>query len=322
MTTRLRRATFQAIWSGVLLIAMAIGLPQTGLADPFLPARTGAVTDMADILTERDKRSLADWSRRVEQRTGTELVVVTLLSLQRQPIEVWGRALGNTWQIGGSTANGVILIVAPYDREVRIEIGDGVSSELTDAIADSIIQNVIIPKFREDRLASGTAAGVFAIADALEPGTYAAPSAPRAVSSQSPVAQEPAPSWQKPQVVGFAVLAIMVPFALMVIYIVFWSVRDLFMAKEPPEEQARQQQVDPAKDAAAQLVIDSVVNRLTGRRHSGILFGGARSFWSSAGSSGFSSPRRSSGSWGSGGRSSGSSSSRGGFGGRGSSGKW
>jgi len=313
-----------------LALAAAVLLPlRAAMADPVLPQRTGAVTDEADILSDADERSLTSWAAQTRQKSGTELVVVTLLSLQRQPIEVWGRALGNTWRIGGNSANGVILIVAPHDREVRIEIGDGVSNELTNSMADSIIQGVILPKFRNGRLAAGTAAGVFAIADALGPGTYAAPGAPQVERASSPITQdlEEGPSWKKPQTVGFAVIAIVILLGLILLSVVYRSVRDMVRGSAPSEDEILLDQEVRGPDAPVNY--DSVVIHSRASRHTGVKFGGVRSFWGSGGASGswgsrgssgsggFSGSRGSSRSWGSSGRSSG-----GGFGGRGSSGKW
>lgn len=312
----------------VLLVAMALFPLRVAMADPVLPKRIGAVTDEADILSDGDERSLTSWAEQTKQKSGTELVVVTLLSLQHQPIEVWGRALGRTWRVGGNSANGVILIVAPYDREVRIEIGDGVN-ELTNSMADSIIQGIILPKFRDRRLAAGTAAGVFAIADALTPGTYVAPSPPQVERAPRPNTQdlEEEPSWKKPQTVGFAVIVIVVFLGLMLLYVVYRTMRDMFSRSASSEGELLLDQEVRGPDAPVNY--NSVVTHSRTSRHTGVKFGGVRSFWGSSGatgsggsrrsggSGGFSGSRGSSGSWGSSGRSSG-----GGFGGRGSSGKW
>jgi uncharacterized protein len=278
-----------------------------------LPQRTGAVTDQADILADSDERSLSDWSRRTREKTGTELAVVTLVSLQRQPIEAWGRALGESWSVGGNTANGIILIVAPFDREVRIEVGDGVGSNFSDGVAASIIRNVMIPKFKEGRMAAGTAAGVFAIADAL---------APDVVTIEEPASNA---TWQMPPIVGLAVVAIAIPFLILLVASAYRVMRDAFS--------------DAAAHTGAMRDSDQRVERTM--REPSVLWGfddddrrsgptvgrspsifGSRSLggsWGSRGSSGAwsSGGGRSSGGFGGGGRSSGSSG-----GGRGSSGKW
>lgn len=314
----LGRSAAWTVWPALALIAAMLLPLRPATAEPVLPQRTGAVTDEADILSDGDERSLASWAAQARQAYGTELIVVTLLSMQRQPIEVWGRALGNTWRVGGSGANGVILIVAPYDREVRIEIGDGVSNELTNAVADSIIQGVILPRFRDGEFAAGTAVGVFAIADALAAGTYTAPSPPQA---------EQAPSWKKPQTIGFAVIAIVILVGLILLSVVYRNVRGMFRRSASSEDEILLDQ--EVRGPAGLANYDSVVTHSRASRHTGVKFGGARAVWGpggvsgsggsrgSGGSGGFSGARGASGSWGSGGRSSG-----GGYRGRGSSGKW
>lgn len=290
----------------LLLAAVALFPLRAAMADPVLPKRTGAVTDQADILSDGDERNLASWAGQIKQKSRTELVVVTLLSLQRQTIEAWGRALGRGWQVGGSAGNGIILIVAPHDREVRIEIGDGVDARFSDGVAASIIRNVIIPKFKDGKLAAGTAAGVYAIADALAP----------SVNPVQKVVQSA--SWAKPQIVGFATIAILVAFGLLALYAVYRAMRDMPSGTITPAEELQRGNLrsdDSLRDR------DRVVSRTDDdNRSSGIVFGsrGSSGFWSFGASSSSWGSRGSSGSWGSGGRSSG-----GGFGGgRGSSGKW
>ncbi len=301
-----------------LVLATAVLLPlRAAMAAPVLPQRTGAVTDEADILTDADERSLTNWAGQIKQKSGTELVVVTLLSLQRQTIETWGPALGRGWQVGGSNGNGIILIIAPNDREVRIEVGDGVSSRFSDGVAAAIIRNVIIPKFKEGKLAAGTAAGVYAIADALAPNTY---------SLERP-AQSAA--WAKPQFITIGVAAILIPFVLLIVYVIFRAMRDASNRVITPEEERQQRSFN---DVNALPDRDRVVQRDDDDRSSGTVFGGSRrssGFWSLGGGSSISwGSRGSSGSWGSSSRSSsgsfgGGRSSGGGFGGgRGSSGKW
>jgi uncharacterized membrane protein YgcG len=103
------------------------------------------------------RKSLAD----LEAKTTDQLVVVTLKSLQGTSIEEYGVELGRRWQIGQKEKNnGALLIVAPNERKVRIEVGYGLGGALTDAVSRLIIENAILPRFRAGDFAGGIARGV------------------------------------------------------------------------------------------------------------------------------------------------------------------
>lgn len=105
----------------------------------------------------------------MERTTSDQLVVVTLPSLEGRPIETWGLELGNGWGVGQDKLdNGVLLIVAPNDRKVRIEVGYGLEGLLTDARAKDIIDAQLLPSFRENDLVGGIQKGVDAIIKVLE----------------------------------------------------------------------------------------------------------------------------------------------------------
>lgn len=104
----------------------------------------------------------------LESKTADQLVVVTLPSLQGYEIEEFGYRLGRHWGIGqAGTNNGVLLIVAPNERKVRIEVGRGLEGDLPDAMAKLIIENAILPRFRAKDFPGGIAAGVRDITDVL-----------------------------------------------------------------------------------------------------------------------------------------------------------
>ncbi len=100
----------------------------------------------------------------LESSTGRQVVVATLPSLQGYEIEEYGYQLGRAWGIGQQGENnGALLIVAPKERKVRIEAGYGLEPVLTDALSALIIQNEILPAFREGQFERGIVAGVDAI---------------------------------------------------------------------------------------------------------------------------------------------------------------
>ncbi|HVO02690.1 MAG TPA: TPM domain-containing protein [Candidatus Cybelea sp.] len=144
-------------------------------ADPPIPALTGRVVDQAHIIDASTVASLNHELAGFEQSTGDQVVVVTLPDLKDYSIEQWGRALGNGWGIGQSGRNnGVLLIVAPADRRLRIEVGNGLQSRLPDSQANEIIQSEIIPRFKEGDMPRGIQYGVDAILASLR-GSYSPP---------------------------------------------------------------------------------------------------------------------------------------------------
>lgn len=140
-------------------------------ADFDFPKLTGRVVDEANILSADRRSELATELARHEKRTSNQIVVVTVKSLQGRTIEEYGYQLGRYWGIGQKGKNnGVLLIVAPAERKVRIEVGYGLEDKLTDALSKLIIEQVIIPKFRAGRMQDGIVAGAIRIADVLETG--------------------------------------------------------------------------------------------------------------------------------------------------------
>ena len=125
------------------------------------PTLSGRVVDEANILDESQRTALTQKLADLETKSTIQLVVVTLKSLQGTSIEDYGYQLGRNWQIGQKgTNNGVLLIVAPNERKVRIEVGYGLEGTLTDAISRLIIENSILPRFRANDFPGGISRGV------------------------------------------------------------------------------------------------------------------------------------------------------------------
>ncbi len=128
---------------------------------PNFPNLTGRVVDNANLLTAADETALTQQLAELEQKSSDQLVVVTLRSLQGYSIEDFGYQLGRHWGIGQKeTNNGVLLIVAPKERKVRIEVGYGLEPLMTDIMSTLIIHNAILPEFRRGNFVNGIKAGV------------------------------------------------------------------------------------------------------------------------------------------------------------------
>jgi len=138
------------------------------LAEPKLPALTGRIVDEAGLLSGQDYAALNEELAAIEKASSDQVVVVTLKSLQGYPIEAFGYQLGRSWGIGQKGKdNGILLIVAPNEHKVRIEVGYGLEPVMTDALSKLIIENAILPEFRRGDFPAGIRAGVRDIKDVL-----------------------------------------------------------------------------------------------------------------------------------------------------------
>jgi uncharacterized protein len=157
--------------AALLLALAAVLVFQAALAQraqPRFPALTGRIVDEAQLLSGADKAALERELAALEQKSTDQLVIYTARSLQGYEIEDFGYQLGRAWAIGQKDKNnGVILIVAPKERKVRIEVGRGLEPQLTDALTRLIIENAILPAFRRGDFAAGIKAGVHDIRDVL-----------------------------------------------------------------------------------------------------------------------------------------------------------
>jgi uncharacterized protein len=141
-----------------LLVLFAAAAAQAALD---FPALSGRVVDEAGILDAATREGLTQKLADLEAKTTNQLVVVTLKSLRGTAIEDYGYQLGRAWQIGQKDKNnGVLLILAPAERKVRIEVGYGLEGTLTDAVSRLIIANAIVPRFKANDMAGGITRGV------------------------------------------------------------------------------------------------------------------------------------------------------------------
>jgi len=125
------------------------------------PPLTGRVVDQANIISADTRSTITSKLAELEQKSGIQLVVATVSSLEGQEIEPYANQLFRTWQLGEkSKNNGVLLLVAPNERRVRIEVGYGLEGTLTDALSKVIITNAITPRFKAGDFSGGIARGV------------------------------------------------------------------------------------------------------------------------------------------------------------------
>ena len=152
----------------VVVLVVLLGGAAAMAAELQFPALSGRVVDGAGLLSASEKSRLEEMLAGQEAAAGDQVVVVTVKSLQGVTIEEFGYQLGRHWGIGQKDANnGVLLIVAPNERKLRIEVGYGLEGKLTDATAKIIIETEIVPAFKAGRLGEGISRGARAIINVL-----------------------------------------------------------------------------------------------------------------------------------------------------------
>jgi uncharacterized protein len=125
------------------------------------PPLSGRIVDQANVIPVDVRNAIEPKLIDLEAQSGIQLVVATVASLENQEIEPYANELFRTWRLGEKAKNnGVLLLVAPNQRRVRIEVGYGLEGTLTDALAKVIIANAITPRFKAGDFGGGISRGV------------------------------------------------------------------------------------------------------------------------------------------------------------------
>jgi len=144
--------------AAAFLVLLCLGV--AALAANF-PALTGRIVDQANVIPVETRTALEPKLADLEAKSGIQLVVATVTSLEGQELEPYANELFRTWKLGEKTKNnGVLLLVAPNERRVRIEVGYGLEGTLTDALSKVIITNAITPRFKAGDFGGGITRGV------------------------------------------------------------------------------------------------------------------------------------------------------------------
>jgi uncharacterized protein len=125
------------------------------------PALSGRIVDQANVIPAETQAAIEPKLADLEAKSGIQLVVATVASLEGEEIEPYANELFRTWKLGEKTKNnGVLLLVAPNEHKVRIEVGYGLEGTLTDALSEIIITNAIAPHFKTGDFGGGVSRGV------------------------------------------------------------------------------------------------------------------------------------------------------------------
>jgi uncharacterized protein len=157
------RSLAAAALSGLLLTAAPAG------AQTFPKLAGNPVVDQADIIPAAEEAALNTQLLELQQKTGHQLVVATVNSLDGNDIADYGYKLGREWQIGDKEKDdGVVFLIAPNERRMNISVGYGLEPVLTDALSGRIIRDVVTPKFKAGDMPGGIQDGVNAIAEQIQ----------------------------------------------------------------------------------------------------------------------------------------------------------
>ncbi len=150
-----------------LLIFLLFLTPKTAQSLDVPPLR-GHVNDYAGLLSPEMAQKIERFLTRFEQSDSTQIVVLTIASLQGEPLEEYSLRVAEHWGIGQKGKdNGALLLISRDDRKMRIEVGYGLEGRLTDLLSGRIIDQEIRPRFRQGDFDGGIAAGVTAMTEAV-----------------------------------------------------------------------------------------------------------------------------------------------------------
>jgi uncharacterized protein len=162
-------STRPSVWRRKRLIPRLVGLAALLAAFVFVnlalafafPPLTGRVVDSANIIPQPVSDRIAAKLASLEAKSGIQLVVATVKSLEGDDIEPYANALFRAWKLGEKqNNNGVLLLVAPNEHKARIEVGYGLEGTLTDALSKIIITNAMAPRFKAGDFGGGIERGV------------------------------------------------------------------------------------------------------------------------------------------------------------------
>ncbi len=159
-------ASMQVIKKLALLAGLLL-LPEIALSANY-PAPTGVVNDFAGIISSNARVQLTNIIEQFKNISANEIAVATVVSLENEPIENYAVGLFQAWGIGRKEKdNGLLLLVAPNERQIRIEVGYGLEGYINDALAGRIIRATIVPHFKAGDFSTGILNGIIGITEVI-----------------------------------------------------------------------------------------------------------------------------------------------------------
>lgn len=159
----LRRFTRNALFFAGLFLLLPLGAVALDV-----PPHSGYVNDLAEVISPATELKIERFLRNFEQSDSTQLVVLTIPSLEGEALDEYSLRVSEKWQIGQKGKdNGALLLIAKAEHQLRIEVGYGLEGKLTDLLAGRIVDLEITPYFKAGDFESGVIAGVTSMAEAV-----------------------------------------------------------------------------------------------------------------------------------------------------------
>jgi len=170
-----RRRTPRLLWVGPVALLLAASVVWGAKEVPFL---AGRVNDLAGLVQAPDRERLESKLADLERKTGAQVAILTVDSLDGDTIEDYAVRVFQTWKLGRKDVNdGVLFVVARQERKMRIEVGYGLESRLTDVRSRQILDDIVRPQFRAGNFGAGVEAGADAIAAVIQGASLPPPKA-------------------------------------------------------------------------------------------------------------------------------------------------
>lgn len=155
----------KALFFLLLSVSLTALCPYVACSQPQVPAKAAPVVDLTGTLSGDQQRRLTLQIRQLQSELGSEIAVLLVPTTGDENLEAFSYRVASQWQLGRKDVlDGVLLLVALQDRQIRIEVGKGLEGAIPDIIAHRIIEEHILPRFREGRFGEGIVAGVNALA--------------------------------------------------------------------------------------------------------------------------------------------------------------
>ena len=145
----------------------SVPLGPSASSDAWTPEAAGWVTDLSELLSPEEERNLAASLQNYRDETGHELAVLIVPGLRGETIESLSLRVARSWRLGrAGVDDGLLVLLAPGECRIRVEVGDGLTEAVPDTLAAEVIEREFIPAFRRGDWVGGLDAGLRALMDA------------------------------------------------------------------------------------------------------------------------------------------------------------
>lgn len=161
---------------------------QVSGAELQLPALTSPVMDLGNFLNESERQDLEGTIRQIHEKSGPQITILTVPDLQGYPIEEFSIRVAEKWKLGTKQkGNGLLITISKAEREMRIEVGEGIEGEITDFESNTYIREILTPNFKQGNFYLGLKEVLNAVANKFNIQTSATQFVRRAPKRHAPI---------------------------------------------------------------------------------------------------------------------------------------